>query len=115
MCRSALRVLRSLTGLLQTVLLALDGARVTREVAGLLQRRPVLGLDDDQRPGDGQTQRARLSGRSATVEVREDVDAFDPVDEHQRSLDQLLVHLVREVLLEAAAVQVELAGAWRQA
>ena len=40
---------------------------------------------------------------------------LDPVDGHQRSLDQLLVHLVREVGLEAAAVQVELAGAGHQA
>ena len=38
-----------------------------------------------------------------------------PVDGHQRSLDQLLVHLVREVGLERAAVQVELAGAGHQA
>ena len=39
---------------------------------------------------------------------------LDPVDGHQRSLDQLLVHLVREVGLEAAAVEVELAGAGHQ-
>ena len=41
---SALAVLRRLTGLLQAVLLALDGTRVTGEEAGLLQRGPVLGL-----------------------------------------------------------------------
>src|ERR1700733_12237929 len=107
MCRSALAVLRRLAGLLETVLLALDGTRVTREEAGLLQRRTVLGLDDDQRPGDGQTQCACLPGRTAAVEVGEDVDGVDPVDRDQRSLDQLLVHLVREVRLEAAAVQQE--------
>ena len=38
-----------------------------------------------------------------------------PVHGHQRSLDELLVHLVREVGLQGAAVQVELAGAGHQA
>ena len=42
--RSALRVLRRLAGLLQAVLLALVGPRVTGEEAGLLQRRAVVGL-----------------------------------------------------------------------
>ena len=41
--------------------------------------------------------------------------AVHPVDGDQRSLDQLLVHLVREVGLQAAAVEVELAGAGHQA
>src|SRR6202042_997606 len=43
-----------------------------------------------------------------------DVEAFRPVDGDQRRLDQLLVHLVREVGLQAAAVEVELAGAGYQ-
>ena len=41
--------------------------------------------------------------------------ALHPVDGHQRGLDELLVHLVREVGLQGAAVQVELAGAGHQA
>ncbi|SKV02723.1 Uncharacterised protein [Mycobacteroides abscessus subsp. abscessus] len=60
--RSALRVLRRLTGLLETVLLTLDRTRVARQEAGLLQHRTVLGLHDDERTGDGQTQRAGLAG-----------------------------------------------------
>src|SRR5258706_15856183 len=40
----ALRVLRGFTGLLQTVLLALGGARVTSQEAGLLERRAVIGV-----------------------------------------------------------------------
>ena len=50
--RSALAVLRRLAGLLEAVLLALDGPRVARKEAGLLQRGPVLGLHQDQRPRD---------------------------------------------------------------
>jgi hypothetical protein len=44
-----------------------------------------------------------------------DVEALQPVHGHQRRLDQLLVHLVREVVFERAAIQVELAGAGHQA
>src|ERR1700741_3824628 len=67
--RSALAVLRRLAGLLEAVLLALDGPRVAGQEAGLLQRGPVLRLHQDQRPGDGQAQRAGLTGRAATIEV----------------------------------------------
>ena len=49
--RSALRVLRSLTGLLETVLLALLDPGVTGEEAGLLQRRAVVGLVRRSAPG----------------------------------------------------------------
>src|SRR6478735_3285752 len=95
---SALRVLRSLAGLLQAVLLALDGAGVTGEEAGALESRAILGGDLDQGAGDGQTQCACLAGRAATVQERGDVEGLGPLDGDQRSLDQLLVHLVREVV-----------------
>ena len=39
------------------------------------------GCDQDQCPGDGQTQRAGLAGRAAAVEVGEDVEALHPVHE----------------------------------
>src|SRR6201999_2054831 len=87
--RSALAVLRRLTGLLQAVLLALGGTRVTRQEAGLLQRGPVLGLDQDQCPRDRQAQRAGLAGGAAAVQVGEDVEALGPIDGDQRRLDQL--------------------------
>jgi len=47
--------------------------------------------------------------------VGENVEAVNPINGDQRRLDQLLVHLVREVCLERAAVQVELSGARDQA
>ena len=76
--RSALAVLRRLAGLLEAVLLALDGPRVAGQEAGLLQRRPVLGLHQDQRPGDGQAQRTGLPGRAAAIEVGVDVEGCPP-------------------------------------
>src|SRR5918998_728367 len=105
--RSALRVLRRLAGLLEAVLLALDGTRVTGEEAGLLQRRAVLGVGLDQRTRDGQPQRTGLAGRAAALEVGEDVEALGLLDRDQRLPDQLLVQLVREVLLERLAVEAE--------
>ena len=63
----ALRELRSLAGLLETGLLALDDASVTGEEAGLLERRAVvLAVDLVQRARDGEAQRAGLA-RGATT------------------------------------------------
>src|SRR3569833_1492733 len=108
---TALGVLRSLAGLLQAVLLALRDAGVTGKEAGLLQGGTVLGLDLDERPGDGQTQGAGLAGDTAAVEQADDVVLLALLEDHERLTDELLVHLVREVLLDGATVQLELAGA----
>src|SRR5690606_14999129 len=111
---SALAVLRRLAGLLEAVLLPLLGPRVTGQEAGLLQRRTVIGVDLHQRAGDRQAQRARLAADATAAEVAEDVEAVGLLDGLQRLADQLLVHLVREVLLERAAVELELAAAGNQ-
>ena len=100
-----------LTGLVQTGLLALDGAGVPGEEAGLLQCRAVVRRVLGEGAGDGQTQGAGLARGATTVEQRHDVELLLALDEDQRRLDELLVHLVREVLLEGAAVQGELTGA----
>jgi hypothetical protein len=71
---SALRVLRSLAGLLQAVLLALLHPRVAAEVAGLLQRRAVVGFQADEGPGDRQPQRPGLAGDPAAGEGADDVE-----------------------------------------
>src|SRR5688500_14578656 len=111
---SALGVLRSLASLLEPVLLALLDPRVTGEEAGLLQRRTVLGLDLDQRAGDGEPQGAGLTGDAAALEQAHDVVLLALLQGHERLTDELLVHLVGEVLLEGAAVELELAGAREQ-
>src|SRR3954454_15750504 len=71
---SALAVLRGLAGLLQTGLLALGGARVAGEEAGLLQGRAVhLGVHAVQGAGHAQAHRAGLAGGATTVHAGEHV------------------------------------------
>src|SRR3712207_1518386 len=72
-------------------------------------------LDLDERPGDGEAQRAGLTGDAATLEQPYDVVLLALLEGHERLADELLVHLVREVLLEGAAVQLELAGTGEEA
>src|SRR3954447_18905408 len=108
---SALRVLRRLAGLLQAVLLALGDAGVAGEEAGLLQGRAVIGLDRGEGTGDRQAQGAGLTADAATLEDADDVVLLALLQDHERLADELLVHLVGEVLLEGAAVEAELAGA----
>src|SRR4051795_7655394 len=112
--RSALGVLRRLAGLLEAVLLALLDPRVTGEEARLLESRTVVGLDLDEGAGDRQAQRAGLPGDATTLEDADDVVLLALLEGHERLTDELLVHLVREVLLEGAAVELELAGAGQQ-
>src|SRR6202042_2494106 len=104
-------VLRSLAGLLQTVLLALDDTGVTREVAGLLQGRSVLGIDEDQRAGNPEAKPPGLAANAAASDAGDDVELLDAVECCQRALHQLLVHLVREVALDGATVDLDLTGA----
>src|SRR3954447_18114230 len=72
--RSALRVLRSLTGLLETVLLALLDPGVPGQEAGLLQGGTVVRVVRDQRAGDAEAQRTGLAGDAAAPQVRDDVE-----------------------------------------
>src|SRR4051812_4877920 len=113
--RSALRVLRSLAGLLETVLLALLDAGVTGEEAGLLQSRAVVRLVGDQGAGDAEAQCAGLAGDAAAAQVRDHVEDLGLLGGDQRLADELLVHLAREVGLEVAAVAGDLAGAGDEA
>src|SRR5690606_10648887 len=108
---SALGVLRRLAGLLQAVLAALLRPRVTGEEADLLQRRPVLAVDLGERAGDAQPQRAGLAAHTAAVQPGDDVERALGAERDQRLVDDLLVHLVREVDLERPPVDPPLAGA----
>src|SRR5690349_3952566 len=91
--RLALGVLRSLAGLLEAVLLPLRRPRVPGEEAGLLQRRPVLRVDEDQRAGDAEPQRAGLAGDAVAADARDHVELALGPDQHERLADDLLVHL----------------------
>src|SRR3712207_6923724 len=65
---SALAVLRSLAGLLQTGLLALDDAGVAGQQAGLLERRPVgLLVDRVEAAGRSEEHTSELQSRQYLV------------------------------------------------
>src|SRR5580704_15990215 len=106
-----LGVLRRLPGLLQAVLLALLDPGVPGEEPGLLQRRAVLRVDQRQRAGHAEPQRTRLPGDAAARDAGDDVELAFRAEGHERLVDQLLVHLVREVHVERPAVDQPLAGA----
>src|ERR1700733_16210846 len=105
-----LGAMRCLPGLLQAVLLPLLDPGVPGHEAGLLQRRAVLRVDQDQRPGHAEAQRAGLPGDAAAGDPGHHVELALGAQRHERLVDQLLVHLVREVRVERTAVDQPLAG-----
>src|SRR3546814_837837 len=113
---SALGELGRLPGLLQTSLLALDDAGVTGEQSGLLQRRAV-GLDVDGVEGTGhaEAKRTGLASDAAAVDAGDDVEATLELEVRERLVDNLLVQLVREVVVQLAAVDGPVAGAGDEA
>src|SRR5579883_1300009 len=114
--RLPLAVLRSLAGLLETGLLALLHPGVAGEESGLLQNRAVrLDVRLVQRAGDAQAQRAGLAGDAAAVDPGDHVVAAVQLQDVERLVDFLLVHLVREVRVEGPAVDLPLAGAGHDA
>src|SRR3984957_19689194 len=108
-----LGVLGRLPGLLQAVLLALLDPGVAGHEPGLLQRRAVLRVDQDQRAGDAEAQRARLAGHSAAGDWGHHVELVFRAEGHERLVDQLLMHLVREVGFQRPAVDLPLARSGR--
>lgn len=113
---SALGVLRSAAGLVQTGLLALDDTSVAGEESGLLQRGTVgLTVDLVEGAGDAQAQSAGLAGDATTVDAGDDVEAALEVEDGEGGTHELLVQLVGEVVLQGAAVQRPLAGARNEA
>ena len=97
---------------MQTGLLALDDAGVASEETCLLQGGAIgVAVDLVQSAGDAEAQRARLPGNAAAVDAGDDVETTLKVENSERSPYQLLVQLVGEVVLQAAAVQRPLAGA----
>src|SRR6478672_6807592 len=108
----ALGVLLSLACLLETGLLTLDDAGVTGEVAGLLQGGAVvLDVDLVQRTGDAEAKRTGLAGGATAVDAGNDVVGAFEIEDLEGLVDVLLVQLVREVVVQLAAVDGPLAGA----
>src|SRR6516162_1658363 len=110
-CRSALGVLRRLPGLLQPVLLALLDPGVPGQEPRPLQGSPVLGVHQRERPSDTQPQRAGLAGDAAAGDPGGHVELALRAQGDQRLADELLMHLVREEVLQRPVVDAPLAGA----
>src|SRR5262245_7192637 len=96
------------------VLLALDLARVAREEASLLDRRAVARVELLERARNRVPQRARLTGDAAAAHRGPHVVAADHAGHLERRLDHHAQALAREVVLERAAVDAELARAGRE-
>src|SRR5690606_23987140 len=111
-----LRELRSLAGLLETGLLALDDAGVTGEEASLLEGRTVvLAVDLVERARDREAQRAGLARGAAAADASDHVVGAREAEQREGVGDELLVQLVGEVLRELTAVDREGALAGDQA
>src|SRR5262245_14538866 len=108
---STLRVLRSLAGLLEPVLLGLLLALVARQEARPLQRGAHLGVDLHQRPGDAEPQGPGLAGHAAAVQGGVDVVRLVRAGQAQGLREDHLVRLGREVGGDVAAVDGDGAGA----
>ena len=99
-----LRVLRSLAGLLEAVLLGLLLTGVAREEAGLLEGGAQLGVELDERPGDAEAQGTGLAGGATAEDRGVDVVGLGELGGAQRLGEDHLVGLRREVVGERALV-----------
>src|SRR5205823_2673570 len=100
---STLGELRSLAGLVQAGLLALDDPGVAGEEAGALHRDAQLGVGLDERAGDSVPDRTRLAARPAAVHAHPKVERPLNPGDPQRRQRQLAVRRTGEVLLDRAA------------
>src|SRR5262245_36786880 len=106
----ALGVLRCLTCLLQACLLALLDPSVPGEEPQALQSRTAGRVDEYERPRNSKPQRARLAGYAATGDPCHDIELTICPKRYERLVDELLMHLVRAVPVQGAAVDQELPG-----
>src|ERR1700722_8085477 len=108
---SALRELEPLAGARLAGLLAFLLAGVASDMAGLLEGGPELGVHLLQGAGDPVRARAGLARDAAAGDVRRHVDLLAEVDGQERGVRLLGEIVVREVVLELAAVDGQLAAA----
>src|SRR6476619_2689673 len=107
---SALRELGTLAGLLQPGLPPLLGPGVPGQQPASLQLAPKISVALRQRPGYPVAHRTRLSGNSASVHSYSNVHLALVAGGQQRLANQRLVLVAREVLLEAALVDLKAAA-----
>src|SRR6266702_3201 len=113
--RLALGELEALAGAGLAVLLALHGAGVAGDEAGLLEDRPVVRVELHERAGDAVADGAGLTGQPAALRVHEHVELAHLVDELERLDQDHLRRLPAEVGVHGAAVDGDVARAGREA
>src|SRR5688500_18562381 len=110
--RLALAVLGRLAGLLETGLLALDRTVVATKEPGLLQGATVVvDVRLVPRAGGTKPERTGRTGDAATRDAGDNVVTVVELEHLEGLVDFLLVHLVGEVVLKGATVDLPLAGA----
>src|SRR5215210_7277700 len=100
----ALGELRTLAGLLEAVLLALDGPRVTGEHSGGLQFATGLLRFLGEGPGYAVAQGLRLSRGTTAFDLGDDLVAAGRAEEFERRAHRRAVRRPREVLIHVTAV-----------
>src|SRR5579883_954968 len=107
----ALRELEATSRLGAAVFLALDDARVAGEEARLLQRRAQVRLVIGEGAADAVAHRTRLAGEAATGHSGDDVVLAEAIGGGERLVDQHAEDRPREIDLDLAPVDHDLAVA----
>src|SRR5699024_5249510 len=111
-----LRVLRSLTGLLEAGFLPLYRASIASEEACFFQRSTVIfAINLVERTCNAEAYGTGLAGWSATVHESDDVVCAGQLKNTEWVVDFLLVQFVREVSVEVATIDFPWTGTWDQA
>src|SRR4051794_33022287 len=105
---SALAELRTLAGLLQPRLTPFLDPRVARQQPPSLELAAEIGVDLGQRPGDAVADRPRLARDAAAVDPDPDIDRLLVAAGDERLAGERLQVRTGEVVVEAAAVDLEL-------
>src|SRR6516225_9341756 len=98
------RVLEALPRTLVAILLPFLDARVPGEKPCLTQGGPELRVQNQQRPRDAMTDRARLAGHSAAGDVGDDIEAPFEVGDDQRLPDRRPQWPLGEILVGGPTV-----------
>src|SRR5579884_1151215 len=107
--RLAFRELEALARALLTVLLTFVRSRIASQQTRLLQARPQLRVDLDQRARDSQPDGACLSGRTAAVGENQNIELVRHFGCEQRLARNRARRFVGEIMLERPAVHRDLA------
>ncbi len=83
----ALRELESLASLRPAGLFALDRASIARQQAEIAKLAAVRLIEGDERAGDGETQRARLTRLPTSIDVRANIEPAKGIRGRERLLD----------------------------